>query len=128
MHLTNKQWRLFAPLLPDPSPFARGQPRIWRRQSLMDQVYRLLYQDLRRRFQPGCHQRGIERIGSHLMEFFLKKIFIQACPAFLCSLSPFLRGGLLWGHSYAGLLWSLSPTCPHSCGGGAIPSLAHIIL
>ena len=96
MTLTDEQWHLIAPLLPKPSPFARGRPpfdsrlvmvgvlckllhaapwydlpdvypaqtpaedrpswqtcyrayRLWQRQGIMDQVYRLLYQDLRDR-------------------------------------------------------------------------------
>ena len=99
MHLTDEQWRLIEPILPEPSPFSRGRPpfdprlvmdgilckirlavpwydlpfhdreqppaageqplpswqtcyrayALWKRQGLMDQVYRLLYQDLRQR-------------------------------------------------------------------------------
>ena len=99
MHLTDEQWRLIKPILPEPSPFARGRPPFdprlvmdgilckisfaiswydlpfhdreqpppagegprpswqtcyraytrWKRQGLLDQVYRLLYQDLRQR-------------------------------------------------------------------------------
>ena len=99
MHLTDEQWRLIEPILPEPSPFARGRPpfdprlvmdeilckisftipwydlpfhdreqppaagegprpswqtchrayTLWKRQGLMDKVYRLLYQDLRQR-------------------------------------------------------------------------------
>ena len=99
MPLTDEQWRLIEPLLPEPSPFARGRPpfnprlvmegvlcrmrhavpwyylpefysgetpsdghpqfpswqtcyrayRLWQRRGLMDQIYRLLFQDLRDR-------------------------------------------------------------------------------
>ena len=99
MHLTDEQWCLIEPILPEPSPFARGRPpfdprlvmdgilckirlaipwydlpfhdraqppapgeqprpswqtcyrayTLWKRQGLMEQVYRLLYQDLRDR-------------------------------------------------------------------------------
>ena len=96
MPITNEQWQLIEPLLPEPSPFARGRRpfdrrlvmygvlcklcyavpwydiseyypqeissneipswqtcyrayRLWDRQGIMDQVYRLLFQDLRDR-------------------------------------------------------------------------------
>jgi transposase len=125
MPITNEQWHLIKPLLPDPSPFVRGRPpfdrrlvmvgvlcklcyaipwydlsdyyppeasskeipswqtcyrayRLWGRQGVMDQVYRLLYQDL-------CDRGGIDLF--QLLEAGL--ISLEGDPSGKTAIIPF---------------------------------------